>query len=160
MNLFPNRIVDSVNGLVGRVKIAVLRSVTLIGSRLSFFDQDGNELDGVTISTNNVEGLGDQLGELKTSVRTIEVPKYKLVTYDQEGVVEYLNLTGFTKGKQETIIFNVVDFLKPEVISLSPEDKSLQEESLVVGFELNIERLVFDDLTTNLDTITTKFHIN
>ena len=61
MNIFPGRIVDSVNGMVGKVKIAVLRAVTLVGHTMSFFDQDGNILDTVDIGINNVEGLNEAL---------------------------------------------------------------------------------------------------
>ena len=59
-NAVPSRLVDSVNGLIGKVKLLILKTVTfniITPSLLEFKDQDGGLLDDVNIGIPNVENL-------------------------------------------------------------------------------------------------------
>ena len=63
-NAVPSRLVDSVNGLIGKVKLLILKTVTFdatIPSLLEFKDQDGGLLDSINIGIENVENLQDSL---------------------------------------------------------------------------------------------------
>jgi len=63
-NAVPSRLVDSVNGLIGKVKLLILKTVTFdatIPSLLEFKDQDGGLLDSVNVGIENVENLQDSL---------------------------------------------------------------------------------------------------
>lgn len=93
-NLFPHRIIDSVNGMVGKVKIAVLRAVTFNSAlpyKLEFKDQDGNLITSVTVGIDNVEGLPDALdgkqGNLTSSDNSL--------TIDQENDDIKVNVEGW-----------------------------------------------------------------
>lgn len=72
-NTFPGRIIDSVNGLIGKVKLFLLKTVGFNPtnpSLLEFKDQDGNLLDNVNIGIPNIENL--QIS-LDSKVSTIDV---------------------------------------------------------------------------------------
>jgi len=65
-NAVPSRLVDSVNGLIGKVKLLILKTVTfniITPSLLEFKDQDGGLLDNVNIGIPNVENLQSSLDD-------------------------------------------------------------------------------------------------
>jgi hypothetical protein len=86
MNIFPNRLVDSVNGFVGRVKLLILKTVGFnptTPSILEFKDQDGGILDSVQLKTENIEGLDAKL-DVTQKLTVVEVPIAELGGVDLE----------------------------------------------------------------------------
>jgi len=77
-NAFPSRLVDSVNGLIGKVKLLILKTVTFnptTPSLLEFKDQDGGLLDNINIGVSNVENLQTSLnGKVDDSQVLTNVP--------------------------------------------------------------------------------------
>jgi hypothetical protein len=76
MNIFPNRLVDSVNGLVGKVKLLILKTVGFnptTPSILEFKDQDGGILDSVQLKTENIEGLDAKL-DVTQKLSVVKIP--------------------------------------------------------------------------------------
>jgi len=89
-NAVPSRLVDSVNGLIGKVKLLILKTVTfniITPSLLEFKDQDGGLLDDVNIGIPNVENLQDSLdGKVDDNQVLTNVPANALFTdtiYDE-----------------------------------------------------------------------------
>ena len=89
-NAFPSRLVDSVNGLIGKVKLLILKTVTfniITPSLLEFKDQDGALLDSVNIGIPNVENLQTELnGKVDDNQVLTNVPLNALFTdtiYDE-----------------------------------------------------------------------------
>jgi len=89
-NAVPSRLVDSVNGLIGKVKLLILKTVTFdatIPSLLEFKDQDGGLLDSINIGIENVENLQDSLdGKVDDNQVLTNVPTNAVFTdtiYDE-----------------------------------------------------------------------------
>ena len=89
-NAVPSRLVDSVNGLIGKVKLLILKTVTfniITPSLLEFKDQDGGLLDDVNIGIPNVENLQDSLdGKVDDNQVLTNVPANAVFTdtiYDE-----------------------------------------------------------------------------
>lgn len=84
MNIFPGRLIDSVNGLVGKVKLLLLKTVSFnptTPSIMEFKDQDGGILDTIQLSTENIEGLDAKLNvDQKLSV--VKIPLSELNSVD------------------------------------------------------------------------------
>ena len=83
-NAVPSRLVDSVNGLIGKVKLRLLTTADFNGNNsytLEFVDQDGTVLDSVNIGIENVQGLQQALNEARTTSDSSYIPNTALNGY-------------------------------------------------------------------------------
>jgi hypothetical protein len=88
MDIFPGRIIDSVNGFVGKVKLLILKTVTFnptIPSILEFKDQDGGILDSVQLKTENIEGLDAKL-DVTQKLSVVKIPISDLAGVDLNNI--------------------------------------------------------------------------
>ena len=114
-NAFPSRLVDSVNGLIGKVKLLILKTVTfniITPSLLEFKDQDGGLLDSVNVGIENVEDLSNKLdNELKTIQIPISETSLTVNSTEvevQSEIANWLTLNGFAKLDIDTISWETV----------------------------------------------------
>lgn len=72
MNIFPSRLVDSVNGMIGKVKVLVLRSALFVNNTLHLKDQDGNDITTVDVGIDNVGGLQSALDSKVSQINVLD----------------------------------------------------------------------------------------
>lgn len=84
MNVFPSRIIDSVNGQVGKVSLKILNDVRFDGTNqyiMEFVDQDGALLDSIALGIDNIQGLQAELDQITTDSATDYIPNTALNNY-------------------------------------------------------------------------------
>lgn len=84
MNIFPGRLIDSVNGQVGSVKLRILTDVRYNGTNkyvMEFVDQDGGLLDSIPLGIENIQNLQATLDGLVTSSDSNYIPNTALNNY-------------------------------------------------------------------------------
>jgi hypothetical protein len=83
-NIFPRRIIDSVNGQVGQVKLKILNDVKYQEGTsyvMEFLDQDGELLDSISLGINNIQGLQTELDKIVTDAGNDFIPNTALNNY-------------------------------------------------------------------------------
>lgn len=84
MNVFPGRIIDSVNGQRGKVSLKILTDTRFNGTDnyiMEFVDQDGNLLDSISLGIDNIQDLQTTLDGLVTSSDANYIPNTALNNY-------------------------------------------------------------------------------
>jgi hypothetical protein len=146
-SVFPGRIIDSVNGFVGKVKLLILKTVSFNPTTpylLEFKDQDGNLLDSEEVHIENVKDLqttlDTKLEEADVTDLNDQVVKHNIIQIGS------------------TIIGETVTTLKPSelngnflTIKLQAENGIIQEDAIDLS-NLNTTKSGVTNATYNAST--------